>query len=285
MYRSVFRALSSGALASVIALGAAQADVINDLDPVPGAGTVYWGGVVGGANTDVIGTIAGFEIFSATVTRVNVGPGTADLRVVISTNHNPSSPAAVGTGFGALFLGPVANLNLIPPAPNHPTDTYSADTDRFSHVVPIPTHPVLSPNGGGNTGLIPLIGDGTDVQRSFFPNPPDTGGGPFRAQQAVGYLGGAAEILDANWSYIAGVPNTLIFDILGENGMFGTDFVVAWAMTCANDVVLGSVHVDLPPPRDQLVPLPAGFILMGTVLFGAGGLARWRSRRARRAAA
>ena len=35
----------------------------------------------------------------------------------------------------------------------------------------------------------------------------------------------------------------------------------------------------LPPPVQTPVPLPAGFVLMGTVLAAAGGIAKWRRRR------
>ena len=49
------------------------------------------------------------------------------------------------------------------------------------------------------------------------------------------------------------------------------DFALSWAMTCANDIVQGVVH--LTP-----VPLPATLPLFVAGLGGAGLIGRWRKR-------
>jgi hypothetical protein len=274
MFRPAFRALALGALASACAFGDARAFFIDDTGV-----NAYWGGdLFGGSPTtgDIVGN-SSFEIFNATVDRV----GTT-FRVVISTNYNPLTSTPGGTGFGTLFIGPGP---FTPTGTgNHPGDTFLDGPGRFSHVLVFPHNPALIPGvgGGGTADLKPLVGDGSDVQLSF--PPPPFGPAAVRNDQAVGYTGGAATLLSGSWSFVDGPgssPNTLTFQIFGENGLFGSDVTIAWAMTCANDVIAGS---GAPGIIDE-VPLPAGFILMGSMLLGAGGVAKWRSRRERRRAA
>ena len=55
----------------------------------------------------------------------------------------------------------------------------------------------------------------------------------------------------------------LTFSIV-DNGTLGNSFALAWAMTCANDIIIG--QVTLPPGEQFNTPLPAAFPLF------AGGL-------------
>jgi hypothetical protein len=45
-------------------------------------------------------------------------------------------------------------------------------------------------------------------------------------------------------------------------------------------VGIARVYTVDPPGGGHPVPIPAGFLLMGTVLAGAGGIAKWRRRKA-----
>jgi hypothetical protein len=269
MFRPAFRALGFSALVSVFGFGTAHAFVINDFAE-PLSNSSYWGGDQAGGiptGSDVIGG-AGFEIFNATVTRTVGGV----LTVVIKTNYVPGT---LGTDIGALFLGqgPFTPSGL---DTHHAGDTFLDSPSRFSYA--------LIPNIGGTATLQPLIGDGTDVTLSH------ASGGDFRHDQAVGWHSapGSAPALGnaASWSFVnnggdnsLATANTLTFTLAGA-GILPDDLTVAWAMTCANDVLAGS---GAPGGNDE-VPLPAGFILMGSMLLGAGGVAKWRSRRAKRAA-
>jgi hypothetical protein len=294
MYKLASRALGLGALVGVFALGPAQASTIVDslttcnsggaCNPGdqrdPGA-NAYWGGLQSGGGSipttaDRIGTDPPFEVFRAEVDRIVTGVGTANLRVIIHTNYVPGS---IGTGFGDLFLGDTpANLTLVG-GPPHPADTFALDPDRFSHVVDIPN--TTTPGVGGIAGTFGLTGTGADVNQSDDV----TGVGSFRKDQAVAYdpLVPTASLRTATWAFNA-LAETLTFTILNETNpiqgsLFSTSLVVSWAMTCANDVLLGIAEIREPPRIDEEVPLPAGFLLMGTVLLGAGGVARWRRRR------
>jgi len=283
MCRLFSRTASFGLLASTLvalALGtSAQAFTIND-----SGDTVYWGGLRNGAATtsDVIGSTAAFEVTSMDVNVLGTGGGTNNLEVVIHTVFNPYTAGAVGTGFGSLFIGSSAAQPLVlAGASPWASDTYSADPGRFNYVFSIPTNPAktlptdTTVSGAGS--LIPLLGTGTDVQTSYFPDPPDTGpSNSFRQDQAVGYLGSATPTLFGTFTFDE-IAGTLTFLIVGENGLLGDLVTFAWAMTCANDVIIGVVP--LPPRGEGTVPLPAGFLLMGSVLFGAGGIAGWRRRR------
>ncbi len=146
-----------------------------------------------------------------------------------------------------------------------------------------------NPTSLSGTGKVyGLLGTGADVQTTYYPGPSGTtspnAGGVFRGGQAAYYDGSAASSVNSTWTIDLSNPSdpTLTFVWKNENNAMGTDFVVAWAMTCGNDTLLGNVTV---PTNDNggNVPLPGAFVLMGTVLFGAGGISRWRKGRVRAA--
>lgn len=244
----------------------------------------YIGGVAPGYG-DVVGSTSDFNIFSIDVTRINTTAKTADLQVVVKTNYIPGT---LSTGFGSLFFGTdlsKVNIDLTNSTKN---DTFALDPDRFNYVFGIPTNPALKSGKANGTGsLYALNGTGTDVQLSYWPSTSNTTDPPptnFRTGQAVGYTGKGPALRTGTWDFSASA-DTLTFIITNENYLFGSDFYIAWAMTCANDVILALANAFVPPPGGGgQVPLPAGFLLMGTVLLGAGGVARWRKRRMAQAA-
>jgi len=57
----------------------------------------------------------------------------------------------------------------------------------------------------------------------------------------------------------------------------GGNMVFGWAMSCANDIIIGTVSLaNFTTP----VPLPAGFILLLSGLLGVGWLGRSRAKQA-----
>lgn len=306
MYRrqlgSAWVGLVAGAVVAVVLASSAQAASITDTNPDLSAGAnEYWGGVNAGNPTDrdvyQSSSSSRFQIYSMDVNVL--GPvGAKDLQIVIHTNYSPYSggTSPSGTSFGSLFIGSSATIPF--PAATGVTggatasDTYVGDESRFDYVVNMPgSTPIIGgPDAGkaapptavgaagfrtavGNTGFFSLNGTGSDVQTSFFPVDPSG----YRQDQAVGYTGSLTpEVKDATFAFDE-AAETLTFLIKNENGLLGNTVLFAWAMTCANDVIFGTV--DLPSRVNPPVPLPAGFLLMGSVLFGAGGIAGWRRRR------
>ena len=241
------------------------------------------------ATGDIIGS-SGFDIISALVTRTN-----NDLIVTINTNYVQIIGDS-GTGLGALFLGNAANLQYNNNANSsqavvapYAYDTFVGNESRFSYAIGVPLTPTLSPSGTatGPSTVYALNGTGSDVMTSnvaghsqTYPNDPSS---PyyFRSGQAVGVNSSALPVTDPNVSATWAVDktaNTLTFDIVNAFDLLTYNtFTLAWAMTCANDVILATVTLppDAPPPS---VPLPAALPLFATGL-GVVGLFGWRKKR------
>jgi hypothetical protein len=202
-----------------------------------------------------------------------------------------------GTGIGSLFLanGPVTynNLAQTPVGPT-PISPYSYDlyaAGRFQYAVSLPTAAqTTAGNQSGSATVNTLGSSGNDVVLShvgstFITGPfPGNSGWWFRAGQAVGVNGNAGTVdpsknVSATYSVDA-TSGTITFDLTNIFNVLDGGFTLAWEMTCANDVIYASV--DAPTGGGGSLPgtpLPATFLLMGTVL-GAGGLVgRWRQRR------
>jgi hypothetical protein len=262
----------------------------------------------GGTNTynnpgDVIGDST-FYITSAVVTRS--GPNNDTLNIIINTNFAgaPGTSPADGTGYGALFLS-TGTWSPTGTGPNYPTDTYKPN--EWQYAVTTPQNPGSGSIGTTTSGLYAIGGNATAVP--YGPNPlvaqsyttdngtvvmsnvsgdpvtyPDTGHTTnpayyFREGQAVQYTPNdpTATVAAATWSVDA-LAHTITYTIV-DNGLFGTSFALAWAMTCANDVIQGQV-MDLPPggPGPNPTPLPATLPLFASGL-GALGLLSWRRKR------
>ncbi len=251
----------------------------------------YWGNAPG-SYTDVVGG-SSFNNTGGQVTKSG-----NDLTVVITTNYadtvgvNNGNEGALGTFVGSLFIG----VNNTGPTINGPAsaggsapantadDTYVNDPGRYNYVVN-PDAQFAGTNGAAlDADLFALatgVGAGTDVQLSYYPNPGTTSGTSFRNDQAVGYTGNATEQLAATWS-LDKSANTITFSIADFFTL--NDFTsgnpltltVAWAMTCANDVIMYTQALAYSAVGE--VPLPAGLLLLLSGLVGLGFLGRYKTK-------
>lgn len=266
----------------------------------------YFGGNNTYNNSDVIGTQT-FDTTSVDVTRS--GPSNGTLNVTIHTYFAgaPGTGPADGTGYGSLFF----STNLFTPSgtgPSYPQDQYTQNWWNYAFTMPtspMPSGTNIAANSTG-AGLYAigsvngqtLVGSvvqsytttngGTITMSNVNGNPitaPGSGnpGFYFREGQAVQYTPGSSQVAastSGTWAVIATTPSTegeIIFSIT-DNGALGNNFMLAWAMTCANDVILGSV--DLPHSEQfSTTPLPAAAWLFGSVIMGGAGMKRWRKRR------
>ena len=230
-----------------------------------------------------------FEISSVDLTRTG-----NNLHVVINTEY-AKHVGEDRTGIGSLFLanGPVNYNNaakttegLVAITP-YSYDLYTAG--RFKFAVSLPTAAQTTAGNQSGAATVSTLGSsGNDVVLSHVGNTFITGpfsgnsGWWFRAGQAVGVNDNAVTvdptIVSATYSVDA-LNGIITFDLTNIFNVLNGGFTLAWEMTCANDVIYASV--DAPTGGGNLsgTPLPATFLLMGTVL-GAGGLVgRWRQRR------
>ncbi|MBK8536406.1 MAG: PEP-CTERM sorting domain-containing protein [Candidatus Competibacteraceae bacterium] len=89
-------------------------------------------------------------------------------------------------------------------------------------------------------------------------------------------VGTVAEIdKNATWSIVPDKSITFTFD---DQGKLGNNVALSWAMTCANDIIQGTVYLGPPllgnPPS---VPEPSTILLAGVGLAGLGFTRRRRS--------
>jgi hypothetical protein len=237
----------------------------------------YFGGNDYSFNADVIGS-SKFEIFSMVVDRIG-----NNLKVVINTNY-ANHVGELGTKLGSLFIGDPSKLNYntagggpggLSGAPQYNSDVFTADTDRFGYAFDFDTQnpgnlSVLS----GTGSLYDLDEDGTDVKLSFA-------SGGFRHNQAVDIYKSDAIDTGVNGIWAIG-PGTITFDIAGFfatpglPAIYQTSLTLAWAMTCANDVILATVQV--PRENTPEVPLPASALLLLSGLAGLTSISRMRKR-------
>jgi len=241
------------------------------------AGTVtltdsYWGGnnTYDPSMGDIIGTNL-FDITQATATRVNGGN---TLEITIYTNYAgaPGTKAAEGTSYGSLFLNTTSNLrpngSVWDPsgtAANHyGSDTYNPG--EFNYAVTksgayqiTGTENLNSSQTAYSTlnGKVKLSNvDGNPVS---YPNAGNSGY-YFRSGQAVSFVpsksatesyASTMTVIPTDWSTkptvnsdgVVKTEGELIYQIV-DNGAFGNDFALAWAMSCANDVIQGEIGGD-----------------------------------------
>lgn len=262
------------------------------------AADTYWGGYntynnnQAPPNPDVIGGSA-YEIYGVTATRNN----DSSLTVKIFTNFvNHINEDSAHVGLGDLFLvnGNVTFNTNAPNyagqstagAPSYLYDDPKSDTGRFDYAVNIPNDPGSS-SGSGKL-LYALNGSDTDVVWSNVNGlPGPTGGGyAWRADQyvEVNTTGKSAEANDVTWSidgsdtsWGGSSVGSLTFNIanaFGTGNFLQDTFTLAWAMTCANDVVYLTPTLAVGEP----VPLPASLPLF----LGGAGFVGWLAKKRRK---
>ena len=222
-----------------------------------------------------------FEISNASFQRLG-----NTLEVTITTNYAgvPGTSAADGTGYGALFLTPGANMW-------HPSGTaasgYSTDTytqGEWQYALEMPLDP-SSTTGAANLYKVTKTAtastvNGTGVVLSNVNGSFNSGSNGFiwRDGQAVRYNPNSpSDLINSLSTWTVDKTNHQItFDIL-DNGLFGNDFDFSWEMTCANDVIQG--QVDIPTTNQPGVPEPSTWAMM---LIGFAGLGFGAYRRARK---
>ena len=224
------------------------------------------------STADIVGPTNVFSILSASFDAV----GTA-LHVKINTNYAGQTGTS-STTYGSLFLG---KGTLAPGA----SWTLDDAPGTFTHAVYLPP----SAGSSGNTGLYAIdAGLGTYASSGDVILSDANSGYIYRRGQAATINTSTASVVGGatDHSYSVSSGNYIEFVI---NGFYGTtglintladttgQMVFGWAMSCANDIIIGTVLVpgSVVPP----VPLPAGLVLLLSGLLGIGFLGRYRSRR------
>ena len=93
----------------------------------------------------------------------------------------------------------------------------------------------------------------------------------YRAGEAVQYIPDSGQQAVATGTYtIDPHAGTITYTFSEANTNLGDNFAVSWAMTCANDIIQGMVHL----------PEPGTWAMLAFGMAGLGGL-RWRARRTR----
>jgi hypothetical protein len=225
-----------------------------------------------------------FEINNAVFQRLG-----NTLEVTISTNYAgvPGTAAADGTGYGALFLTPGANMwhPSGTAANGYLTDTYNPGEWQYALEMP------MAPSGTTGTANLYKVtktatastvnGSGvvlSNVNGSFVSG---SNGFIWRDGQAVEYNPNSpSDLVNSLSTWTVDKTNHLITFDIADNGLFGNDFAFAWEMTCANDVIQG--QVDIPTTNQPGVPEPSTWAMM---LIGFAGLGLSAYRRARKTVA
>jgi hypothetical protein len=257
MYSKFRNAICAGALAAVGPLAIAPAHAT----PTCSSPTLS-DNYIGGDDTwnypsDVIGDPNTFQISGADVSRINGGN---TLQVTICTDYAgaPGTSPADGTGYGDLFITPGAHAWHPTGTVPYPNDTYQPG--EWEYVATIPQDPGSATTGNGALYLTSggsVVTSNVDGHSQTYPIDP-TSGYYFRADQAVDFTPGSGAVGGTSETWTVGT-DTITFDIV-DNGMLGDDFALAWAMTCANDVIQGQVSIPEPPTYALLL---AGFLFAG----------------------
>lgn len=255
----------------------------------------YFGGLNTYNGSDVIGSNA-FNIIDAVITRSTTTTTNDTLNITINTMYAgvPGTGPAEGTGYGSLFLSPgtwsaantytpnewqyAVQVNQNPGSGNIPTTTsglYAVGNVATTNLYSANTSVVQSYTTTNGSTIVMSNVNGDPVTYPGANNP----GYYFRQGQAVQFTPGAAAIGAATWSVNATVGATvgaIIFSII-DNSLLGSSFALAWAMTCANDVIQGQVTLPDPPP--SATPLPAALPLFAAGLGVIGFLGSRRRKK------
>jgi hypothetical protein len=275
--------LMSAAVASVaigVFASAAHATPVTYID-------TYYGGDDGSYNSDVVGDVNKFNIFSMDVERV-----LNNLVVNIKTNYAGSNIGSFGTRLGSLFIGDPKKLNYngADTSAKHNDDVFTGDKDRYSYVFDFDKKYSAdktgdNPNkpGSGTGSLYKLKGDGSDIVLTQDLIDPHYG---FRHNQAVDIKAKSKTKssdtgIDGTWSTGAGLISFMITDFFSGKlpALYNTSLTLAWAMTCSNDIILA--QVTLPKKNVPEVPVPAGIVLLLSGLGGMGAIGRLRTKKAK----
>jgi hypothetical protein len=255
-FRHVVPAFIAGALFAGFTVSAQAASVT--------IADTYWGGT---PTTGVDAAIVGgpeYDISSMTAERNG-----QDLTVSVFTNY-VNHIGIADTQMGSLFIGS-GNPGFDGVGPEYTTDTYVNNPTRFSYIFDYNDANVNITGGSGDGKLYAISGPG-DVQLSF--------GDVRRANQGVDRADGkgTATGIDGKWTITTGANGSVSFSIANffNTGIDSTSLVLAWAMTCANDIIISN-PISLARTGSE-VPLPAGAWLLVTALAGMGALGRHTKR-------
>jgi hypothetical protein len=250
--KSVLAAVAGLALSGVAASDA-SAITVNDQ---------YWGGlsVPSESNADIFGGDK-YSVTSMDANRVGL-----DLNVVISTNYVANIGDA-GTFLGSLFIGS-GPISYAGTGPEYREDTYVANPGRFSHAFDFDTANEGVTGGSGAGSLWNLAGGSVSTST-------------VRLDQAVDRTGGSDTGLNGTWTISAGSITFNISNFFANNiGIDTTSLILAWTMSCGNDVIIADGLNFGRPGEATDVPLPAAawFLLSG--LAGMGYLKRRQTKQA-----
>ena len=282
---------------------------------------IYWGATGYPGYTDVIGVSPPFGIQDAVITRTGSGLGSF-LTITINTNFAgaPGTPAADGTAYGSLFLNPLS-WSVTGSGPNHTSDNWVNGNQSWAYAVTTPTGTGQGPQMTGLYAIgavnpVPVDQPSTTVPKYYTTGngkvymsyTANTGGNgdpnqvnatPVSGSNGWGWRQGqAVQYIPTNPTYNSNIPNsgpvagTSVLETISngisitytitDNGSLGDIFGLAWAMTCANDVIQGLVN---PTSNTALTPTPLPAALpMFTAGLGMMGLLGWRRKRKNAAA-
>ena len=262
MYTSIAQHKSVIAASVLLAVSALPVQAATVLDAYVGSNDYGRGDVIGAAADFNIMGMDVSVIGSLLTVSINTNfAGKGDDSLYAGINGLPNLTNGLGIGYGDLFLS--SAWNPFGPSPyvgdnasNGTIWTYGFSLDnRWMNEAAAGTGSLYSLNSGDNTQDA-LMSD------SFLT------GGIYRNGQEVAVntrSNGVAFINNGSWDInVADKTVNFYLDLTGT-GLLGSDIAVRWGMTCANDVIEGSVPA---------VPVPAAVWLFGTGLIGLIAVAR-----------
>jgi hypothetical protein len=253
--KNLIQIIKAACLLAVVVALPAQATTL--ADNYVGANDHGWG--------DVIGSTSNFDINS-----MDVSVSGSILTVSINTNFAgkgddgifTSLSGGMGIGYGDLFLS-----STWAPVGSQPYTTDQASNGTvWSYGFALDNRWMNESLAG--TGTLYSLNSGSNATDTLY-SEDFLSGGTFRDGQEVAVdtvNGNVTAINNGSWSINTGT-NTVNFtlDLTGTGLLAGSDIAVRWGITCANDVIEGSVST---------VPVPAAVWLFASGLLGLIAVAR-----------